>query len=87
MGSFRQFSALVLLTLGAVLASSQSPDPHDATYQNLNVNHLLTAQTFNLSGVFTLNNLFRPNSRINQAYNPVASAPLMWTNPAPTSLL
>jgi hypothetical protein len=83
MGSFLHFSALILFTLSAVLANSQSsPDPRNETYQNLNVNNLLTAQSFNLSGAFTLNNLFRPNSRINQTYNPVASAPLTWTNPA-----
>ena len=80
---FSQFSALIFLTLGATLACSQSSaDPHEATYQNLNVNNLLTTRSFSLSGAFTLNNLFRPNSRINQTYNPVASAPLMWTNPA-----
>jgi hypothetical protein len=82
MRSFPHFSALMLLTLSVVAPSQSPPGPHDVTYQDLNVSNLLTAQTFNLSGVFTLNNLFRPNSRINQAYHPLASAPLSWTNPA-----
>ncbi len=61
--------------------SQSSLDPHEGTYQNLNVKNLLTAQEFRLSGVFTLNNAFHPNSRMNQNYISAPTAPLIFTSP------
>ena len=82
MHPFPQFLIAFILSLSATLACSQSTtDPHDATYQNLSVKSLLTAQSFRLSGDFTLNSTFRPNSRVNQNYITVPTAPLVWTNP------
>ena len=82
MHPFPRFSIALALGLSATLACSQSPpDPHDATYQNLNVKNLLIAQSFQLSGEFTLNSTFHPNSRVNQNYIAVPTAPLVWTNP------
>jgi hypothetical protein len=78
----QRFSAFFFLVIGATLAHSQSPlDVHEGTYQNLSVKNLLTAQEFRLSGVFTLNNAFHPNSRVNQNYISVPSAPLIFTSP------
>ncbi len=82
MRAFLQFSVAFIFTLSATFACSQSPaDPHDATYQNLNVKSLLTAQAFRLSGDFTLDNGFHPNSRVNQNYISAPAAPLTWTSP------
>ncbi len=61
--------------------SQSSLDPNEGTYQNLNVKNLLTAQEFRLSGVFTLNNAFHPNSRMNQNYISAPTAPLICTSP------
>jgi len=82
MRAFFQSPIAFLFTVSAAFACSQSPaDPHDATYQNLNVKNLLTAQSFRLTGDFNLNNAFHPNSRVNQNYVSAPAAPLTWTSP------
>ena len=78
----QRFSPFFIFAISATFACSQSSlDPHEGTYQNLNVKNLLTAQEFRLSGVFTLNNAFHPTSRVNQNYTSAPATPLIFTSP------
>ena len=82
MAPFQRFFAFFIFAISAMLACSQSPlDPHQGTYQNLNIKNLLTAQKFQLSGIFRFNNALHPNSRVNQNYIAAPTDPLVWTSP------
>jgi hypothetical protein len=82
MHSFPKSLTAFILALSATFAGAQSnAASQNLTRQDTTLKSIFTAPVSKLTKAFTRNNAIRPDARMNQNYNSVPGAPIVFTSP------